>query len=146
MCFWQAFRPGSFVRILLVTTAVTALTSGCAGVAERLSITPLGADQASNESDDRISQEPTITHASRVDWGPFSDLSRLELAFQGIDPGDLVYVNGPYELVYWDEQRVELVGEAFPQLEPAHLTLLQRGPELWAHLRVESAEYLTRVE
>ena len=79
-------------------------------------------------------------------WGVFGDLMQLELSFHDLDTDAVVYVTGPYELIYWDDDQVDLVGHLFPDIGGARLTLMQREDEVWAHLRLSNAEYLTRVE
>ena len=96
------------------------------------------------------SAEPIEAHepssVDSLDWGPFGDLSHLELSFMDTDADAVIYVTGPYELVYWDEEQIDLIGNLYPDTGAARLTLMQRGDEVWAHLRIPDAEYLTRVE
>lgn len=84
-----------------------------------------------------------------LDWGPFSTVDGLEFSFFDAETADVVHVTGPYRLVYWDEDRIDLVAGlglqlgAFP--EEARVTLLEQRGEFWVQIRVVGREYLTRI-
>jgi len=103
------------------------------------------ADPATLDIPAEIPEEKLLSDRP-LGWGAFGDLMQLELSFHDLDTDATVYVTGPYELIYWDDEQIDLVGNLFPDTGDARLTLMQRDDEVWAHLRLSNAEYLTRVE
>ncbi len=69
----------------------------------------------------------------------------LEFSFYDVDRAEIVRVTGPYRLVAWHADRIDLVASIGSHPGRAKLVVLERNGELWVRVSVVEREYLTRV-
>ena len=81
-------------------------------------------------------------------WGPFGDLEALRFSFYDTHSNAFVKVIGPYQLVYWDHDRVEMIGHTPEAIESVKIVLMRQHDQFWAKLSMVGlgTQYLTRVE
>ena len=147
----NAFAPGVVLdEVIVAQTDAAELVDLADPVAAIDPISPVPTEPVA--AIDPISSIPLEEIEGRpvsLDWGPFAELAELELSFYDAAENTSVKVTGPYRIVYWDEERVELIGRLDTGTEgagdEARLTLWTMPDALWAQLSLVHADYLARV-